>query len=229
LILKVTKHMKKISIKDMQNLLQGRIPGQLVIQYADHCNATCPQCGMRVNNAFKRSRLKNDDVKQIIDHAAQNNFKAISFTGGEPLLFFDDIAELMHYAGMAGIDYIRTGTNGFIFMDSGHPKFEAKIHNFAEKLANTPIRNFWISIDSAIGEVHESMRGLPGVIAGIEKALPIFHSYGIYPSANLGINRNIGEKSSLSFPDQAETKDFYLNRFYIRFKKVTGKILRPDD
>jgi hypothetical protein len=36
------------------------------------------------------------------------------------------------------------------------------------------------------------MRGFPGVIRGIEKALPIFHSHGIYPAANLGMNRNMG-------------------------------------
>jgi hypothetical protein len=42
-----------------------------------------------------------------------------------------------------------------------------------------------------VPSAHETMRGLPGVVKGIEKALPIFHKHGIYPSANLGINRNI--------------------------------------
>jgi len=65
----------------------------------------------------------------------------------------------------------------------------------AESLAATPLRNLWISIDSAVPEVHEKMRGFPGVIRGIEKALPIFHQFGIYPSANLGINRNMGGES----------------------------------
>jgi hypothetical protein len=35
------------------------------------------------------------------------------------------------------------------------------------------------------------MRGLPGVFKGIEKSLPIFHEHGIFPSANLGITRNV--------------------------------------
>ena len=42
------------------------------------------------------------------------------------------------------------------------------------------------------------MRGLKGVIKGIEKALPIFHQYGIYPDANLGINRNTGGLGKIS-------------------------------
>jgi MoaA/NifB/PqqE/SkfB family radical SAM enzyme len=57
-------------------------------------------------------------------------------------------------------------------------------------LAATPIRNIWVSIDSSDPQVHEQMRGLPGMVRGIEKALPIFAERGIYLSANLGINRN---------------------------------------
>jgi MoaA/NifB/PqqE/SkfB family radical SAM enzyme len=172
--------------------LRKRIPGQLVIQITDYCNARCPQCGMRVTEKFKRSKLPADEVRCMIDAAAQKGVAALSFTGGEPMLFSDELAELIQYAGDAGIQYIRTGTNGFIFMNSDKPIFQARISSIAEKLAHTPLRNFWISIDSAVPSVHEQMRGLPGVIAGIEKALPIFHDHGIYPSANLGINRNVG-------------------------------------
>ncbi len=206
-----------IRIKAFQHILKGRIPGQLVVQYADHCNAACPQCDMRITHPYKRSRLTTDSVKEMIDHAAQHHFKAISFTGGEPLLFLNDIAELMRHAGKAGISYIRTGTNGFMFRDSDHSSFETKVHEIARKLADTPIRNFWISIDSAIPEVHEKMRGLDGVFTGIEKALPILHSYGIYPSANLGINRNIGGEAALAPPLQTVSKQYYLERFYKNF------------
>ncbi|HEC97641.1 MAG TPA: radical SAM protein [Nitrospirae bacterium] len=172
-------------------LLKKTIPGQLVIQYTDICNARCPQCGMRVSEKFPRSKLSVDVVKQIIDSASQKGMQAISFTGGEPLLFFDEIIRMIKYAEDAGIKYIRTGTNGFLFADHDSPGYRDRIAGIAEKLAETGIYTFWISIDSSNPEVHESMRGLPGVIEGIEKALPIFHEHGIYPSANLGINRNI--------------------------------------
>jgi hypothetical protein len=65
------------------------------------------------------------------------------------------------------------------------------IHQFIKALAATRIRNFWISMDSADTETHEAMRDLPGVIGGIQKALPVFHAHGLYPAVNLGINRNI--------------------------------------
>ncbi|MBF0505749.1 MAG: radical SAM protein [Nitrospirae bacterium] len=173
-------------------LFGNRVPGQLIIQYTDKCNARCPQCGMRVTEHFSRSKLDIETVKRMIDHAAENGVNALSFTGGEPFLFFDDIMELVTYAGDAGIKYTRTGTNGFMFMNPSTPDFNSRIRRIAEGIAASGLYTFWISIDSAVPALHEQMRGLPGVIEGIEKALPIFGEYGIYPSANLGINRNTG-------------------------------------
>jgi MoaA/NifB/PqqE/SkfB family radical SAM enzyme len=204
-------------------LLLNRIPGQLVLQLTDRCNAVCPQCGMRVTEPYKRSRLSNDDVRRIIDAAARNGVRAISFTGGEPLLLLDDLIDLIQYAHRAGLDYIRTGTNGFMFRHAQRPDFNDRVHRLADKLAQTSLRNFWISIDSAIPEVHETMRGFKGVVAGIEKAVPIFHEHGLYPSANLGINRNIDGVNTANCTisdgaDPASAERFY-NRFQAGFRK----------
>jgi hypothetical protein len=147
---------------------------------------------MRVTAELPRTKLSQDVVKRIIDCAAANGVKAISLTGGEPLIFLDEVTRLIEYASTAGIAYIRTGTNGFMFRNSDQAGFTSKVKRMAERLAATPLRNLWISIDSAVPSVHEKMRGFPGVIKGIEKALPVFHQHGIYPSANLGINRNLG-------------------------------------
>ncbi len=82
-------------------------------------------------------------------------------------------------------------------MGSDKKGVDSRIERIAQALADTPIRNFWISIDSAVPKVHEAMRGLPGVIEGIARVLPIFHGCEIYPSANPGINRNLaGEGAS---------------------------------
>jgi len=155
----------------------------------------------------------------MIDHAAENGVNAISFTGGEPLLFFDDVMQLVRYAGEAGIKYTRTGTNGFIFMHSDKPDFYSRIGRIAEGIAASGLYTFWISIDSAVPLLHETMRGLPGVIEGIEKALPIFSEYGIYPSANLGINRNTGG----AFNGPAATNSL---QFYESFKEAFEKFYR---
>jgi MoaA/NifB/PqqE/SkfB family radical SAM enzyme len=173
------------------DLCRGRAPGQLIIQLTDRCNGLCPQCGMRASLKYPRSRLEVDRVKRIIDAAAARGIAILSFTGGEPLLMLRDLVELIRYAGTMGIEYIRTGTNGFLFSRPENPHFEERIARLADTLAATRLRNFWISLDSADPATHEAMRGFPGVVAGIAKALPYFHERGLYPSANLGLNRNL--------------------------------------
>jgi hypothetical protein len=174
------------------HFLRGRVPGQWVIQITDACNASCPQCEMRIDSSFARSRLDTDRIKRIIDRAAEQGVQAISFTGGEPFLHFETLLAAIRHASHMGIRYTRTGTNGFFLRGVGKPGWERRVTDVAERLAESGLYTMWISMDSAIPEVHEKMRGLEGVIDGIETALPIFHVAGLYPSVNLGINRNVG-------------------------------------
>ncbi|MBC2712084.1 MAG: 4Fe-4S cluster-binding domain-containing protein, partial [Desulfosarcina sp.] len=83
----------------LRSILNNRIPGQVVIQITDRCNARCPQCGMRSTESFTRSTLGTDPIKRMIDAAARKGVQAVSFTGGEPLLDFNRLVELIHYAG----------------------------------------------------------------------------------------------------------------------------------
>ncbi len=179
----------------LTDLFRGRLPGQLVIQFTDRCNASCPQCGMRASEKFPRSKLPLDDVKRILDGAAERGIQVVSFTGGEPFLHLEELVEMIRYAGGAGIRCIRTGTNGYFLRYGSGEKSRSRVERIAESLAATPLRNLWISLDSAVPSVHERMRGLPGVVEGIERALPVFHAHGIYPAVNLGINRRIGGES----------------------------------
>jgi hypothetical protein len=88
------------------------------------------------------------------------------------------------------------------------------LRRFVKALTETGIRNFWISMDSADTETHETIRGLCGVVEGIQKALPVFHAHGLYPAANLGINRNI---AGSPITPAAGTEDE--QRFFEAFKK----------
>ena len=210
-----------VRLKDLKHfgaLTKKRAPGQLVVQLTDQCNARCPQCGMRVMEKFERSTISPDVGKRIIDSAAAKGIQAISFTGGEPFLEIELLVELIDYAGQAGIQFIRTGTNGFFFRYLGGENFKDRIKKVADLLAATQLRNLWISLDSSNPGTHESMRGLSGVVDGIEKALPIFHERGIYPSANLGINRALAGNPIINRTNGDD--DFYeqflnaFNRYY---------------
>ena len=198
-----------------------RVPGQLVIQITNRCNAVCPQCGMRVTEPYPRADLGTDDVRRILDAAAEAGIEIVSFTGGEPFLLLKELRTLIKHAGSVGMKHIRTGTNGYLFRGDNGASRRSRIDRLAESLADTPLRNLWISVDSAEPSVHERMRGFPGVIAGIEEALPIFHRHGIYPSANMGINRNMGGASTAriersSFPSE----EAYLDAFRDTYRKA---------
>ena len=192
-------------VQTTASLLAGNVPGQLIIQYTDHCNALCPQCGMRKTEKFKRSRISVETAKRIIDEAAENNIQALSLTGGEPFLFFDEMIQLLNHCTKNGIKYSRTGTNGFLFQDPDRKDFDKRIHGIAESLGTTTLRNFWISIDSGDAVTHNAMRGFKNVIQGIEKALPILEQYSIFPSANLGINRKFNLPFAKRFPKPCVT------------------------
>ena len=181
-----------LSWRNWKQLRSGHLPGQVIIQLTDQCNASCSQCGMRRENKFTRSTLAVDDIKRMLDAMAERGVVAVSFTGGEPLLYLNQLEECVRHARSVGIRYIRTGTNGFMFRNHERPEFQKKVHELAGRLATSGLYTFWISIDSAFAEIHEKNRGLPNSIAGIEKALPIFHEHGLYPSSNLGINRYLG-------------------------------------
>lgn len=209
-------------LANLPSLMRGRTPGQVIIQTTDFCNATCPQCGMRRQEQFKRTRLDVPAMKRIIDRAAKNGVKALSFTGGEPFLFEKDLLECISYAHGRHIPYIRTGTNGFMFQNAGKPGFVEKMREFAKSLKKSGLYTFWISLDTWDILEHEKNRGLDGVIDGIRTALLVFREEGIFPSANLGINRTIvREKMSInSSSTQRERREFYeayregFRRFY---------------
>jgi MoaA/NifB/PqqE/SkfB family radical SAM enzyme len=211
-------------LKNIRSFGRNRIPAQLVIQVTNHCNAQCPQCGMRATAIIPRVRLAPGEVERILDAAAERGVQAVSFTGGEPFLLQEDLIRYIEYAGRVGIPYIRTGTNGFIFRHADRVDFTDRIKALADRLAATSLRNFWISLDSALPQVHERMRGLPGVVQGIEKALPIFHTAGLFPSANLGLNRMIGGQTTAGLdPDDYPSGEEYLTAFYQRFRDALDR------
>lgn len=181
---------------------KGR-PRQVVMQITNRCNARCAQCGMRVTAGGQRGDMDLDTAKRIIDRCAALGVAALSFTGGEPFLTGSLLFDLLAYAGRAGITYLRTGTNGYQFANPDAPDFADRVTRLAAGLANTPVRNFWISLDSADAPTHETNRGHPGMVEGVSKALPIFHAHGLYPTANVALNRFMGGPQPLAGEGEA--------------------------
>lgn len=196
-------------------------PGQLVVQITNRCNAQCPQCSMRISNRFTRHTLDKKEVFRIIRAAGKKRIKAISFTGGEPFLMFDDLCEYIDCANDYKIPFIRTGTNGYFLSKHNSSKFNDKISRTAQRLVKANVRNVWISLDSYVPEVHEQMRGFPGVFEGIRKSIPLFREAGFYPSVNLGINRNLGGRLTWDLrPQDFSSVSEYKKQVYHAWKKA---------
>jgi MoaA/NifB/PqqE/SkfB family radical SAM enzyme len=211
-------------LRDLGAIFFGASPGQLVIQITNYCNASCPQCGMKKEAPIPRFRLREAGIKNMLDQCAKQGINAVSLTGGEPFIHIDLILELLDYGARRGIRYLRSGTNGYMFAPGGKPAETGELARFAQALAATGIRNFWISLDSADPRTHETMRGLPGVVEGIRRALPLFHAQGLYPAANLGINRHV---AGASIPPLAGAEDEarFLEAFTAGFTAFFSKAL----
>ena len=129
---------------------RNRIPPQLVVQITNRCNASCPQCGMRRSADIARFDLPDAVMERILGDCAAKGVQAISFTGGEPLLMLRGAAALAP-GSRPGRDSLYPHRHQRVSCcgaPSG-PIFTARIQRLAEALAATPLRNFWISLDSA--------------------------------------------------------------------------------
>ena len=123
-------------MKAVFQLMRGRSPGQVVIQITDHCNAACPQCGMNRNAGGQRRHLPWDHLRRVLDAAAENGVKAVSFTGGEPLMRRRTLMEALRHASRLRFPFIRTGTNGFVFQSPEAAGFRDTVSRLADALAN---------------------------------------------------------------------------------------------
>jgi MoaA/NifB/PqqE/SkfB family radical SAM enzyme len=181
---------------------------------------------MRREAEIERVKLPAETIEKALRDCAENGVEAVSFTGGEPFINIPEIISLLEYAGNLKIPYLRSGTNGYMFASGGEAAGLDKLIHFVEALVKSPLRNFWISMDSADTATHERLRGLPGVIEGITKVLPVFHARGLYPAVNLGINRSIAGAMipPLGEPG-SENEDVFLENFRRGFNAFFSKAI----
>lgn len=74
----------------------------LVFLYTYQCTSKCDICTFSCSPE-RKEKIDKDVAKKIIEQAAQNNIYLIGFAGGEPMLFKDEIIELVKYCSELGI------------------------------------------------------------------------------------------------------------------------------
>jgi MoaA/NifB/PqqE/SkfB family radical SAM enzyme len=131
--------------------LCGPILGTLITNY--NCNYHCEMCGLPSRDKQLKEKglkeLSTARLKQLLKDFSGLGTAGIGFTGGEPLIR-EDIFELLKYAKSLGM-ITHLNSNGFFLTEES-----------AKKLIDAKTDSINISLDGAVPETHDKIRGYRG-------------------------------------------------------------------
>lgn len=84
---------------------------KLAFGYSTRCNIRCRHC-VATDDSPDSRKMDHDKAKQIILEMPRAGVGGVSFSAGEPFLYFNEITELIGLCAQAGI-YTRMVTNSF--------------------------------------------------------------------------------------------------------------------
>ncbi|MHA2148287.1 MAG: radical SAM protein [Candidatus Thorarchaeota archaeon] len=125
-------------------------PSDIRIHITSRCNQYCGHCFASSNNETASEELSDDSLLRVIDQITRKELKAISITGGEPLirpeLVFKILDKLRNHPATKTLN-----TNGWFLTKS-----------LAKRLKEAGLNITQISLDSSIEQKHDSFRELKG-------------------------------------------------------------------
>jgi radical SAM protein with 4Fe4S-binding SPASM domain len=147
------------------------LPSDIRLQITPRCNHHCHHCFSSSNDGIAIKELSDSEFLSLIDQVVHEELRAISITGGEPLvrlnLVFKILERLQAYAITKTLN-----TNGW-FMSLPT----------AIRLKEAGLNIVQISLDSSVEEKHDSFREMRG---SYERALNAVES-----SANAGLETHV--------------------------------------
>ncbi len=111
------------------------------------CNLRCIYCSVREIHKKVIRRLTVNEWKKVIDTLEEWGAGQVTFTGGEPLIRFNELLELIKYTSNKAIA-MSLSTNGTLLT-----------RDKAKQLYNAGLRLIQLSLDSNIREINDSLRG----------------------------------------------------------------------
>ena len=127
-------------------------PAFFAIGLTYRCVCRCEHCYAAGRTRDIADELRTDEVRELLDQAAELGALEVFFTGAEPLLR-RDVPELIAHARGLGL-LTRISTNGYLLDDKR-----------VEALAAAGLTQAGVSLDSADPEEHDRSRNLPGLHA----------------------------------------------------------------
>jgi MoaA/NifB/PqqE/SkfB family radical SAM enzyme len=155
---------KELALKDISSV--DIRPGFLDLVVTEDCMLRCKMCKMwEGKNVFPH--IPTQIWEDFIDSFARltGGDAQIQFVGGEPLLK-PGILDLISHAASKGFRTTMT-TNGYLIDQQ-----------MAEKIVNSGLQTIVFSLDGAISETHDFLRGKPGVHERVMRALANFSAIG---------------------------------------------------
>lgn len=111
----------------------------LVFLYTYQCTSECDICTFSCSPK-RKEKMDKKTAKRLIKEAKDNNIFLIGFAGGEPLLFKDEIIELLEYC--KSLDIVTTITSNCFWGDTYDNALE-----IVKELRNAGINHLKISSD----------------------------------------------------------------------------------
>lgn len=140
------------------------------------CNLYCQHCYREAGPEIDTSEeLTTEEGYQLIDELAEQGFRLLILSGGEPLLR-DDLDKLIAYATDKGL-YPVLGTNAI--------DLTAKR---VETLKKAGLKGMGISLDSVSPEIHDKFRGQEGVWKNTIESIKLVREYEIPVQINTTIS-----------------------------------------
>lgn len=189
---------------------------QVFVRFKD-CNLKCDYCDTR--NGKRARELASDRVLREIKSLNSQNAHAVSFTGGEPLLYVDFLRELLPQVKKLGLKtYLETnGTlpeelkkiikmTNYVAMDiklpsSGNTACWEQHREFLEVLNNSYIKpgDFFVKIVLTSRTRAVEIKKAVSIIAEVSRYIPLV----LQPVSPIRSVRNIAPKNTFAFQNQA--------------------------
>ncbi len=146
--------------------VKGAIPRELWIGVTHRCQCNCVHCyvGSMLNRPAEE--LSGEELRRVIKNARRLGFLDICFLGGEPLLR-GDITELIRLASSMGL-LTTIYTNGILVT-----------RERARELKEAGLFFCCVSIDSAVAEEHNRLRGHAGCFEKATAGITYLQEAGI--------------------------------------------------
>ncbi len=145
------------------------VRGEILI--TDKCNFQCSYCrGMRSDCT---GHINSDDVTATLDHWLSRGLQNIRISGGEPLMNYDQLVEIVTRSKACGVKNIAVSTNGSIPWDKYQTLIDYGVNDLsisldaccaadAEQMAQVP--DFWNTLVSNIRKASNLIYVTVGIV-----------------------------------------------------------------